>query len=51
MQERKIKKIKTIQQGWVEFTLTEYPGKADLPGPHYSLVGQSAREMALGVDH
>ena len=30
------KKIKTIQQGWVEFTLKECPGRADLPGPHYS---------------
>ena len=47
MQEKK--KIKTIQQGWVEFTLTEYPGRAELPGPHYSLTGQSAREMALGI--
>ena len=48
---KKKKKIKTIQQGWVEFTLTEYPSKADLPGPHYSLAGQSAREMALGIGH
>ena len=47
----KKKKIKTIQQGWVDFTLTEYPGRADLPGPHYSPAGQSAREMALGVGH
>ena len=43
--------IKTIQQGWVEFTLMEYPGRADLPGPHYSPVSQSALEIALGVGH
>ena len=49
--ERKNKKIKTIQQGWVEFTQTEYPSRADLPSPHYSPAGQSAREMALGVSH
>ena len=48
---KKKKKIKTIQQGLVEFTPTEYPGRADLPDPHYSLIGQSAREMALGVGH
>ena len=45
------KKIKTIQQGWVEFTLPEYPGRADLPDPHYSPAGKSAREMALDVGH
>ena len=50
MQENK-KKIKTIQQSWVEFTLEEYPDIADLLGPHYSPTGQSAREMALGVGH
>ena len=33
------------------FTLKEYPSRADLPGPYYSLDGQSAREMALGVGH
>ena len=48
---KKKKKIKTIQQGWVEFTLPEYSGRADLPGPHYSPAGQSAREMALDVGH
>ena len=48
---KKKKKIKTIQQCWVEFTLTEYPGRADLPSPHYSPAGQSAREMDLGVGH
>ena len=47
----KQKKRKTIQQGGVEFTLTEYPGRANLPGPHYSPAGQSVREMALNVGH
>ena len=40
-----------IQQGWIEFTLKEYPGRVDLPGPHYSPDGHSAREMALGIGH
>ena len=40
-----------IQQGWIEFTLKEYPGRANLPGPHYSPDGQSDREMDLGVGH
>ena len=48
---KKKKKRKTIQQGWVDFTLTEYPGRADLPGPHSSPTGQSVREMALDVGH
>ena len=51
MQKRKKKENKTIQLGWVEFTLTEYPSRADLPGPQYSPAGQSSREMALGVGH
>ena len=40
-----------IQQGRIEFTMKEHPGIADLPGPHYSPDGQSAREMALSVGH
>ena len=40
-----------IQQGRIEFTLKEHPGRADLPVPHYSPYGQSAKEMALGVGH
>ena len=47
----KQKKRKTIQQGGVEFTLTEYLSKADLPDPHYSPASQSVREMALDVGH
>ena len=40
-----------IQQGQIEFTLKEHPGRADLPGPYYSPDDQSAREMALSVGH
>ena len=40
-----------IQQGENEFTLKEYPGKADLPSSHYSPKGQNARGMASGVGH
>ena len=49
MQERKKKNY--IQQGENEFTLKEYPGRADLPSPHYSPDGQNARGMASGVGH
>ena len=46
------KKTKTyIQQDRIGITLKEHPGRADLPVPHYSPDGQSAREMALGVGH
>ena len=46
------KKTKTyIQQGRIETTLKEHSGRADLLVPHYSLDGQSAREMALSVGH
>ena len=48
MQERK---QNYIQQGHIEFTLKECPGRADLPGPHYSPDSQNAREMALSVGH
>ena len=40
-----------IQQGRIEITRKEHPDRVDLPGPHYSLDGQSAREMALSVGH
>ena len=49
MQERKQKTY--IQQGRIEITLKEYPGRANLPVPHYSPDGQSAREMTLSVGH
>ena len=51
--ERKaIKKTKTyIQQGRIEISLKEHPGRADLPVPQYFPDGQSAREMALSVSH
>ena len=46
------KKTKTyIHKGRIEITLKEHPGRADLPVPHYSPDGQSAREMALSVGH
>ena len=40
-----------IQQGRIEITLKEHPGRADLPVPPYSPDGQSSREMALSVGH
>ena len=40
-----------IQQGRIEITLKEHPGRADLLVPHYSPDGQSSREMALSVGH
>ena len=40
-----------IQQDRIGITLKEHPGRVDLPVPHYSPDGQSAREMALGVGH
>ena len=40
-----------IQQGRIEITLKEHPGRADLPVPHYSPDGQSSQEMALRVGH
>ena len=40
-----------IQKVENEFTLKEYPGRVDLPSPHYSLEDRNARGMALGVDH
>ena len=40
-----------IQQGRIEITRKEHPDRSDLPGPHYSPDGQSAREMALSVGH
>ena len=50
---KKCKKEKKsyIQQDKIGITLKEHPGRADLPVPHYSPDGQSAREMALGVGH
>ena len=38
-----------IQQGRIEVTLKEHPGRADLEVPHYSPDGQSSREMALSI--
>ena len=40
-----------IQQGRIEITLKEHPGRADLPVPHYSPDGQSSREKALSIGH
>ena len=46
------KKIKTVyNKSENEFTLKEYPGRADLPSPHYSPDGQNARGMFSGVGH
>ena len=40
-----------IQQGNLEINLKKHPGRVDLPVPHYSSDGQSAREMTLSVGH
>ena len=46
-----VRKKNYIQQGENKFTLKEYPGRADLPGPHYLPDDQNARGMASVVGH